>query len=79
MSNVVMLNFAYDVPVKLLSAHIVLMCLYLAMPDMRALFDFFVRNRAAAPAVAQPLFTQKRWRIAATNREDCVSRVPPDH
>lgn len=65
MSNVVMLNFAYDVPVKLLSMHVVLMCLYLAAPDMRALFDFFVRNRAAAPAVVPALFTQKRWRIAA--------------
>jgi hypothetical protein len=65
MSNVVMLNFAYDVPVKLLSAHIVLMCLYLAAPDMRALFDFFVRNRAAAPVPVKPPFVSKSWRIAA--------------
>ena len=65
MSNVVMLNFAYDVPVKLLSAHVVLMCLYLAAPDMRALFDFFVRNRPAAPMPVTPPFVNKKWRIAA--------------
>jgi hypothetical protein len=65
MSNVVMLNFAYDVPVKLLSAHVVVMCFYLAAPDMRALFDFFVRNRAAAPVPVRPPFVSKRWRIAA--------------
>jgi hypothetical protein len=65
MANVAMLNFAYDTPVKLLSAHVILMCAYLAVPDIRALFDFFVRNKPAAPSPVRPHFTSRRWRIAA--------------
>jgi hypothetical protein len=60
-----MLNFAYDTPVKLLSVHVILMCAYLVIPDLRALFDFFVRNKAAAPAPIQPHFASRRMRIAA--------------
>ncbi|HEX3747024.1 MAG TPA: hypothetical protein VHW09_23970 [Bryobacteraceae bacterium] len=64
MFNVAMLNYAYDVPVKLLATHLVLMCGYLAIPDLRALFDFLVRNRPAAPAPVRAHFAAKRWRIA---------------
>ena len=49
MSNVVMLNFAYDVGVKLHSSFYLLGLLYLALPDLRRLFDVLVRNRATAP------------------------------
>jgi hypothetical protein len=65
MTNVAMLNFAYDVPVKLLSTHVILMCVYLLIPDIRALFDFFIRNKPATPAPVQPHFASRRWRIAA--------------
>ena len=65
MANVAMLNFAYDVPVKLLSTHVILMCAYLLIPDTRALFDFFVRNKAATPAPVTPHFASRRMRIAA--------------
>ena len=65
MANVAMLNFAYDTPVKLLSTHVILMCAYLAIPDLRALFDFFVRNKPAAPAAVRPLFAGRRMRLAA--------------
>ncbi len=45
MTNVLMLNLAYDVPRKILSTHLILMCLFLLAPDMRRMFDFFVLNR----------------------------------
>jgi len=64
MMNVAVLNYAYDVPVKLLSTHLVLMCGYLLIPDLRALCDFFIRNQPAAPAPVQPHFAARRWRIA---------------
>jgi hypothetical protein len=37
------------------------MAVYLLVPDMRRLFDVFVRNRAAAPADLNPITFQRRW------------------
>jgi hypothetical protein len=45
--NIVMLNFCYDVPVKLYSAHLLLMSLFLLLPDLGALCDLLVRHRPA--------------------------------
>jgi hypothetical protein len=42
MLNVVLLNFCYDVPVKLYSTHLLAMSLFLLLPDLRALWTFFV-------------------------------------
>ena len=49
MSNVVMLNFAYDVPVKLFSTHLLLMAIFLTVPDIKRLSNLFFFNRAIAP------------------------------
>ncbi len=47
LANVVMLNLCYDVPVKLESAHLLLMAMFLAAPQVGRLTDVFVRNRTA--------------------------------
>jgi hypothetical protein len=60
LTNVVMLNLCYDVPVKLLSIHLLLMALFLAAPDLRRLFDLLVRRRPVLPAADRPFF-QRRW------------------
>jgi len=60
MGNVVMLNFSYDVPVKLYSAHLLAMAVFLIAPELRRLVNFFVLNRNAEPAPIQPLF-QRSW------------------
>jgi hypothetical protein len=60
MANVVMLNFSYDVPVKLYSLHLLAMALFLALPDARRLADLFLWNRPAPPARIEPLFG-RRW------------------
>lgn len=60
LSNIVMLNFSYDVPVKLYSSHLLLMAVFVAAPDLRRLADFFVLNRRAEPAEIRPLF-ERRW------------------
>lgn len=61
MTNVVALNFFYDVPVKLYSTNILLMAVVLAAPDLVRLFDFFVRNRPVAAAELRPFEFQQRW------------------
>lgn len=60
MSNVVMLNFSYDVPVKLYSTHLLLMAVFLAAHDLRRLANVLVLNRPAEPAEVRPLF-QRKW------------------
>lgn len=47
LTNVVALNFCYDVPVKLYSSHLLLMSIFLLLPDLRALWNFFVLDRSA--------------------------------
>ncbi len=65
LSNVVALNFCYDVPVKQYSFHLLLMAAFLAAPDVRRLLDFFIRGRATPPTPLRPLFTSRRLNIAA--------------
>ncbi len=59
MINVVAMNFCYDVPVKLFSAHLLLMALYILAPDLTRLYKFFIANKATATS-AYPL-TNKKW------------------
>jgi hypothetical protein len=59
MVNVVILNFSYDVPVKLYSSHLLAMALFLALPDLRRLANLFVLNRAVEPAEYRPLFARR--------------------
>jgi len=58
--NVIMLNFCYDVPVKLFSVHLFAMALFLALPDLGRLANVLVFNRPAAAADIHPL-TRWRW------------------
>lgn len=52
LSNVLLLNFCYDVPVKLFSTLLLLLAAYLALPDARRIADLFLRNRLVEPADA---------------------------
>jgi len=65
LGNVVMLNFCYDVPVKLYSSHLFLMAFFLAAPDLRRLADLLIFNRRVEPAVHRPLFAGKLWHRTA--------------
>lgn len=59
MTHVVMLNFAYDVPVKIYSSLLLITALFIAAPDARRLFDFFLRSPD------QPVLQRRGLRIAA--------------
>src|SRR5205823_3894789 len=59
MVNIVMLNFAYDVPVKIYSTQLLLEAIVIALPDVPRLVDFFIRHRPVTPAPL-PRLTQSR-------------------
>jgi uncharacterized membrane protein YphA (DoxX/SURF4 family) len=66
MSNVWMLNFCYDVPRKIYSTHLVLMSLFLLLPDLRRILDFFILNRKTEPSPEVPLLKDpqlNRWAL----------------
>ena len=63
--QVFMLNMTYDVPVKLLAFHLILMAVFLVAPDLPRLADFFFLNRAVGPSTQPQLFpTPRANRIA---------------
>lgn len=64
-TNVFLLNVFYDVMVKLGSLHLLLMALFLLVPDVQRLADVFLFNRSTAPAERPPLFRRKRLAQAA--------------
>jgi hypothetical protein len=59
MANVAMFNLCYDVPVKLLSSHLLAMSVFLVVPDVGRLITLFVFGRWPQPAPIRPLFTNK--------------------
>jgi hypothetical protein len=65
MTNVVLYNFCYDVPVKLFSADLLLGCIFLALPDALSLRRFFWSHKPAAPtATWVPPASRRAGRIA---------------
>jgi len=56
--NIALLNFCYDVPVKLFSCHLLAMAIFLTLPDLRRLTDLLVLNRRVEPAAPRPFLTR---------------------
>jgi hypothetical protein len=54
MMNVLMINFCYDVPVKLYSLHLLLLAAFLVAPDAKRLANVLVLQRATSPAWMVP-------------------------
>ena len=50
MSNVVVLNFSYDVPVKIYSTHLLFFAAFVAAPHLSRLYKFFILNEPAEAA-----------------------------
>ena len=64
-TNVVLFNFFFDVPVKLFALNLLLAELFIVLPDVRPLFDFFWRHQPAAPVgVWVPPAKRRGFRIA---------------
>lgn len=65
MTNIAMLNYCYDIPVKLLSTHMVVMCLFILAPNFQRFYDFFILHRTAIiPLPKAPVFKKKAVNIA---------------
>ncbi|MBX9778885.1 MAG: hypothetical protein K2X26_00965 [Chitinophagaceae bacterium] len=63
--NVMMLNLSYDIPVKINSITLVILCLWLLTEEMPRLFQFFFFNRALPSKMLVFPFSTKRGRIIA--------------
>lgn len=62
--NVVILNFSYDVPVKLFSIHLLFMCLFLLAPNASRLWGLLVLNKAVEAAPCEAVFNDRKKRTA---------------
>jgi uncharacterized membrane protein YphA (DoxX/SURF4 family) len=72
MLNVAMLNYCYDVPVKLASTHYFAMAIFLMLPDARRLANVLVFNRVAQP-VARDLVLPRRWMRVTRVAVKCIA------
>lgn len=61
LSNVVAINFCYDVPVKLFSSMLLLMDLFLLAPEASRLWDIFIFNKATSPTVPEFKWDKERF------------------
>lgn len=66
MAQVFLLNMTFDVPVKILSGHLLLMSFVLLAPQMRRLVDLFVLQRPIGPVSQPELFENPRSRRIST-------------
>jgi hypothetical protein len=64
LTNVVMMNFCYDVPVKINSSHYLGMCIFVLLPELGRLIDVFVRHRPAQLALRELVLPGRRLRVA---------------
>ena len=60
MTQVFMLNMAYDVPVKIFSFHLLLLSIFLLAPDLFRVLTLFFRNKPVAAPAASPIFRSRR-------------------
>ena len=65
LANVAMLNFSYDVPVKIFTLNLLVLTAFIAAPDLRRLANVLLLNRAAPPRPMPPLFARRRLSYAA--------------
>ena len=62
MMNVAMLNYAYDVPVKIFSTHIVLLCFFILTYEWKKLYYFFILHKTETLNYNK-LRVRKKWML----------------
>ena len=60
--NIMAINYCFDVPVKLLSTFMVIMCLFILIRDNRRLINFFFKNKEALPSNISPHRFKTKWK-----------------
>lgn len=61
--NIVMINFCFDVPVKLFSGHLLLMCLFVLCTEGSRFLNLFIFNKPVQPLDLSPVFQSHKMRI----------------
>jgi len=64
-SNIVMINFCYDVPVKLFSLHLLLMAVFILSFDLRRVVNFFFLNKSVSAVDFSHSFSNKSLKKSA--------------
>jgi hypothetical protein len=60
-ANVFILNLSYDIPVKLYSMQLLIMCVYLMAEDWQRFYNFFAVNKVAEPSLLYDHSYNKKW------------------
>ncbi len=61
--NVVMVNFSYDINVKILSLFLFLVSLLIAIPDRKRLYTFFLAGKPSPGGIREPQYISTRMRL----------------
>ena len=67
LTNIALMNFCYDVPVKLYSSHLLVMAIFVVAPHTVRLFNLFFLNFPVAPAPPRP------WQFGSIWLRRCAS------
>lgn len=62
--NIAMINYCYDVPVKLFSSMLLIMAAFLMAPDIQRLANVLIWHRPVEPASFPPMLRSRKMRIA---------------
>jgi len=65
--NIMAVTYCFDVPVKILSTALVVMCLFILAKDLDRFINFFILNREVRPASLSP-FTFKSKTLSLTTK-----------
>lgn len=65
MSNIVVMNYCYDIPVKLFSTNLLLMIFFVLAPDFKRILNFLIFNKAVIPTDLSSHFTNAKLNKAA--------------
>jgi hypothetical protein len=70
--NIMAINYCFDVPVKLLSTFLVVMCIFLLSRDYSRLINFFFKNKEASPANLTPHRFKTPWKNYVLTTVKCL-------
>ena len=64
MTNVLVMNLSYDIPVKLFSSHLLFIAFFIFYIDRRRVINVFILNKPAQQVITTPLFSRTKFRMA---------------
>lgn len=70
--NIMAINYCFDVPVKILSTTLVVMCLFLMVRDTNRLINFFFRNKETQPSNLSPHRFKAKWKNITLTTIKCL-------